>query len=344
VAVLEFRALNADPALAALLSEVALTEASSQPGFAVIGKSDIAALLGFEKQKALLGCAEDYACLADIGGALGVKLILVGSVGKVGALHRLDVKLVETGKGAAQRVGVNVEGPDEKLVGAVQAAVRSLFGEVTATTTAAVAAAPAAQAPPDRWRRVALGAHLAYGAPGGKFAEGVKQDQYVNGQWLAQLDAGYEVVRDLTVGLYASAGVGFTGKLFDPFCGPGQKTCKTRVKRFGLDVTWAFPEVSPIVIPWVNGGIGLEFLSVVGEDDLGDRFEVDVSGLEPFHLGLGLDFRLGPVRLGPYATFGIASYDRKGKVDLAILSLTPPPLGGGTHTWLLMGVRGTLGL
>jgi hypothetical protein len=263
-------------------------------------------------------------------------------VGKAGAIHRIDVKLVETGKGSARRVGVNVEGPDEKLVLAVQEAVRSLFAE--GPTPAPARAAEAAATPPaPRWRRVSLGARLAYGSPGGDYSDGVKQDQYVAGQWLAELDAGFEVVRDLTVGVYGSAGVGFTGKQFDPHCGPGQKKCHTTVKRIGLDVTWAFTGVSPIVIPWVNGGLGLEFLSANGEDDAGNRYELDVNGFEPFHLGVGLDFPLGPVRLGPYATFGIASYD-KGTVDLSVLGIDASTPSGGTHTWLVFGVRGVVGL
>lgn len=40
--------------------------------------------LSFEKDKQNLGCDADPACLAEIGGALGVEFIIAGSLVKVG--------------------------------------------------------------------------------------------------------------------------------------------------------------------------------------------------------------------------------------------------------------------
>jgi hypothetical protein len=94
----------------------------------VIGKSDINSLIGFEKQKQVMGCSDDSACLAEVGGALGVDYILVGSLGKIGALYRIDLKVVETRKARVRgRIGASVEGKEEKLVVAVQKAVRDLL-------------------------------------------------------------------------------------------------------------------------------------------------------------------------------------------------------------------------
>jgi hypothetical protein len=129
IAVLEIRALGTEAAKAELLSEVALTEAAGMGGFDVVGKSDIASVMGFEKQKQVMGCAEDSSCLAEIGGALGVDLILVGSLGTLGDLFRLDLKLVDTKKAKVRaRVGVTVEGKEGQLVAAVQKAIRDLLG------------------------------------------------------------------------------------------------------------------------------------------------------------------------------------------------------------------------
>jgi len=117
VAVMEFRPLGTEQAKADLLSEVALTRASSMKGFQVIGRSDIAALIGFEKQRQVVGCSDDYGCLAEIGGALGVDFIMVGSLGRLGTLYRIDVKLVDTKKAEVKgRIGVTVEGGEEDLV------------------------------------------------------------------------------------------------------------------------------------------------------------------------------------------------------------------------------------
>ncbi len=132
VAVLEIRPVGTEPTKAETLSEIALTEAASMPGFDVIGKSDINSMIGFEKQKQVMGCADDSTCLAEVGGALGVDYILVGSLGKIGSLYRIDLKLVETKKARVKgRIGVTVDRQEEKLVAAIQKAVRELLEPAT---------------------------------------------------------------------------------------------------------------------------------------------------------------------------------------------------------------------
>ena len=96
------------------------------PGFDVVGRSEIfRAMLGFEKQRQAVGCTEDASCLAEIGGALGVDYILIGSLGQtLGALARLDLKLVETRKARVRnRIGVSLQGQQEKLVATTQRAI-----------------------------------------------------------------------------------------------------------------------------------------------------------------------------------------------------------------------------
>ncbi|MBI5068649.1 MAG: hypothetical protein HZB56_10450 [Deltaproteobacteria bacterium] len=128
VAVMEIRALGTEAHKAELLSEVALTEASGLERFEIIGRSDIASMIGFEQQKKVLGCADDSSCLAEIGGALGVDQVLVGSLGRLGALYRVDLKLVDAKKARVlARFGESVEGNEEKLVATVQRGVRALL-------------------------------------------------------------------------------------------------------------------------------------------------------------------------------------------------------------------------
>ncbi len=127
IAVLEIRALGTAKEKADLLSEVVLSELSSIPGLEVVGSSDIQSMLGFEKQKQLLGCSEGK-CIAEIGGALGVGHVLVGTLGKIGNLLRIDLKLIDTGKNrVVARVGQGVEGREELIVAAVQKATRDLL-------------------------------------------------------------------------------------------------------------------------------------------------------------------------------------------------------------------------
>jgi TolB-like protein len=151
VAVMEIRPLGTEAHKAELLSEVALTEASGMDRFEIIGRSDIASMIGFDQQKKVLGCTDDSNCLAEIGGALGVDYVMVGSLGRLGALYRVDLKLVDSKKARVLgRFGESVEGSEEKLVATVQRGVRKLLlplaGELPAPGPAVAAAAPAAPA------------------------------------------------------------------------------------------------------------------------------------------------------------------------------------------------------
>lgn len=151
VAIMEVRPLSTDPQQAELLSEVALTEAAGMRRFEVIGRSDVAAILGLEKQKAMLGCAEDSNCLAEIGGALGVQYMVVGSFGKIGSLFRLDLKLVDAKRARVlERFGRSVEGREETLVAATQAGIRTLLETIPAPLPLAEKGAPLAEAAPPR--------------------------------------------------------------------------------------------------------------------------------------------------------------------------------------------------
>jgi hypothetical protein len=131
VALMEIRSLGTAANLSDLLSEVALTEVGSMDRIEAIGRSDIESILGFEKQKKVLGCSDETNCLAEVGGALGVEFIIVGTLGRVGALYRLDMKLVETAKSRVRaRTGESVEGQEEKLVASVQKAIHRLLDPI----------------------------------------------------------------------------------------------------------------------------------------------------------------------------------------------------------------------
>lgn len=131
LAVMEIRALDASPAQAELLSEVALTEAAASRRFEVIGRSDIAAIIGLEKQKTMLGCVDDSPCLAEIGGALGVPYLIVGTFGRLGTTFRIDLKLIDTRRSnVLERFGRSVQGRVEELAATVQAGIRELLAAI----------------------------------------------------------------------------------------------------------------------------------------------------------------------------------------------------------------------
>lgn len=73
--------------------EVLLTAVTTNTSARVVGESDIGAMLSFERQKDLVGC-EDTSCFAEIGGALGVDVILVTRVARVAAEWVVNMKVI----------------------------------------------------------------------------------------------------------------------------------------------------------------------------------------------------------------------------------------------------------
>ena len=63
-------------------------------GFAVTTPADLAAVLGVERQKQLLGC-EESSCIAELFGGLGADGLVVGQVAKTDARYRLSVKVLD---------------------------------------------------------------------------------------------------------------------------------------------------------------------------------------------------------------------------------------------------------
>ncbi|MBI5544175.1 MAG: hypothetical protein HY901_09820 [Deltaproteobacteria bacterium] len=88
-----------DPKTVQGLSVVIAAEAAKQP-VRVLSTADLATLLGFDKQRQMLGCT-DSSCLAEIGGALGVDYLLVSEVAEVGGIWVLALTVLNVSKAQA---------------------------------------------------------------------------------------------------------------------------------------------------------------------------------------------------------------------------------------------------
>ena len=87
--------MGVDDALLAALSEKAALEVAQAPNVSVITRQDVEALLGRERQRQLLGCADESgSCVAELAGALGAGLVLTGDLAKVGARFTVTLKLL----------------------------------------------------------------------------------------------------------------------------------------------------------------------------------------------------------------------------------------------------------
>ena len=167
LAVFDIEAVNGVSAgLAKLLTESLLTRLNRSRRFgSVIGGSDIRAMLDMEQQKQVLGCG-DEACLAELGGALGVPLMINPTLGLVGDRFLLNLKVlaVEEAKVKARAEGIFKSEGDmlNGLPGLVADLIKELAGAVPA-----LAAAP--KAPMRLIDKVGMGvsltgaAALAYG-------------------------------------------------------------------------------------------------------------------------------------------------------------------------------------
>ncbi|MFL5319399.1 MAG: hypothetical protein ACJ790_07060 [Myxococcaceae bacterium] len=65
------------------------------PWMSVTTRAQVEAVIGMERQKQLLGCGDQSAeCTAELAGALGVDLLIVGSLGKVGSGFLVNLTVV----------------------------------------------------------------------------------------------------------------------------------------------------------------------------------------------------------------------------------------------------------
>lgn len=109
-------------------------------GVHVTTRADIAAVLGLERQKALLGCSET-SCIAELAGALGVSALIVGSIATAGNGFVVNLKVMEA-SGSTRALAIFSErvANEDALYALLESSaaelVRTLRPAPAATTTA----------------------------------------------------------------------------------------------------------------------------------------------------------------------------------------------------------------
>jgi TolB-like protein len=96
LAVLDLEAKGVDKATVETLTDIITVSLKKLGVFDVISRADIQQMLNFEESKQLVGCTSNSACIAEIGGALGVAKVVTGSVGKVGSNFVINLSLLDT--------------------------------------------------------------------------------------------------------------------------------------------------------------------------------------------------------------------------------------------------------
>lgn len=124
--------------VAELLTNTFAAEVSKSAGCKVITQSDIKSMTDFDAQRAMCGSAES--CMAEIGNALGVDIVIGGAVGRLGDAYVLQVMKRNVSKGVVEaRVDDTITGGAGALQPAARNAARKIYGLASnaagATTT-----------------------------------------------------------------------------------------------------------------------------------------------------------------------------------------------------------------
>lgn len=115
----------------------------------VIGHTDVAALLGFEKEKELAGC-NDVACFSEIGGALGTEWLVVVKVAKVETDWAVTATLIDTGEvRVLNRTSEFVAGGPKQLLGALKGIATHLLRHENPTVQPTIDRAKSSEPPPE---------------------------------------------------------------------------------------------------------------------------------------------------------------------------------------------------
>lgn len=123
IAVMDLKARGVDEAAAGALSTEVTNTLAKMRVFSVISGEDVRRLLSLEETKQ--GCTgnADAKCMAEIGGALGVELLVYGEISKLGGTYGLSLALLDTGRAAAvSRASGKADEPGKLLAEAARLA------------------------------------------------------------------------------------------------------------------------------------------------------------------------------------------------------------------------------
>ncbi|MBN2494413.1 MAG: hypothetical protein JXR96_07490 [Deltaproteobacteria bacterium] len=96
----------------------------------VVGKDDIRSALSFEQQRQLLGC-DNESCMAELGGALGVRWLVVGNLSLFGKSYLMNIKLIDVEKvRVAKGVTRSIPGQEHLLLEELPRAMRELLQSI----------------------------------------------------------------------------------------------------------------------------------------------------------------------------------------------------------------------
>lgn len=143
MAVLDIKTVGVlDPKLMEGLSALLASEVSNRPDFQVLGSADLRAMIGFDRERQLLGCTEN-SCMAEIGGALGVDYLLTSEGTKIGSTWALTFALLDVNRARSVKRISKRTNSEDKLIDVAVEGVQELLQALSASGGELLAAAPA---------------------------------------------------------------------------------------------------------------------------------------------------------------------------------------------------------
>jgi TolB-like protein len=130
IAVLDLKEQGVDKALASSASSLLAAELQKLDVFKVISREDIRSMLQFEKDKQTLGCEADSACMAELGGALGVDYTVSGQLAKIGDGFVLTLTLANAKSASVENRATETVQRQDQIVAAVGRSARILVSKI----------------------------------------------------------------------------------------------------------------------------------------------------------------------------------------------------------------------
>jgi hypothetical protein len=105
-----------------------LVQQMGQNGVQISTPKEIAAVIGLERQRQVMGCAED-SCMAEIAAAMGVDGLVTGSVGKFGGTFQVNLKVISARSGSTIASFTGRASSEEETLDLLTQAARSLVAD-----------------------------------------------------------------------------------------------------------------------------------------------------------------------------------------------------------------------
>lgn len=142
LAVMPIAARGVEERVSQTLADIMTVEIGKLNAFDVISSDEINALLGMERMQDAIGC-DDLACTSELGGALGVDLLISGAVARLGSKLNVSLTLFDvTHTRVLRRTREAVDNEENLLEAVVLRSIGQLFPEQTAAITSSSGGRP----------------------------------------------------------------------------------------------------------------------------------------------------------------------------------------------------------